>query len=322
MRVVAIALVVMTHTCGYYPLITGEQQTVFLSLCSAISSCAVPLCFMVSGTLFLSPDYKLSVSKIFHKLFKLIVIWIIWSAIYAIIEYPGVSISRYVVRIIKGPFHFWFFEYLAAVYLLSPILKALVSYEEGKYVRYILVCWLILGILKFTLNGVPWHNEETRVLTDKIHFELCDFSGYFLLGYYLSLPETFIKPSKYVWALAFCVFSILQMLIMRYGTLSVTTYNLTIIVAIGASCLFMYIKKAICFQPTCNPNILTKLSIASMGVFIIHPLVMKAISSLFIQSWPIDIKSLVLFLSVLVVSWIFSYGLCLIRFINKWLLSL
>lgn len=276
---------------------------------------------MVSGALLLSPDYELSIRKILHKLMKLLVVWIVWSAVFALVEYPGASIWKYVVRTFKGPFHFWFFEYLAAVYLISPLLKAIVSYQNGKIVRYAIICWFVLGILRYTANGIAWHNEEIRVITNKIHFELCDFSGYFLLGYYLSKDDSLLRIGKSLWSLAFIVLAVLQLIVSR-SVMFVDSYNLTVIVVLEAVCTFMFCQNT---NPLVSPWItkaLTALSASSMGVFIIHPLVMRFSSRLFGQSFSMPIQSMMLFFIVLIVPWAISLLLCRIPFIKKWLLSL
>lgn len=322
LRVIAMAMVVMLHTGAYYQATEMTATTVPLSLLIALSSCAVPLFFMISGALLLSPEYDLSVKRVLTKLMKLIIVWIIWSALYALIDNPGADFSKLAVRTFKGPFHFWFFEYLAAVYLLSPIMKALVSYQNGRFVKYILICWFVLGILKFTLNGIQWHNEEIGVLTGKIHFELSDFSGYFLLGYYLSNLKPMSHSSSIVWALGYISAAVLHGLVAYCGILQVSTYNLSVLVAIESACVFMVCRSAYLQDSRSSQRWLELLSVSSMGVYLIHPIIMKFVARYICESLGVTFRSLLLFVTVLLASWSVSLLLSKIPFTRKWLLSI
>lgn len=322
LRVIAISMVVMLHTGAYYQTTEMAATTVPLSLLIALSSCAVPLFFMISGALLLSTEYDLSVRRIVVKLIKLLIIWIIWSAVYALIDNPGAGIRTLAVRIFKGPFHFWFFEYLAAVYLLAPIMKALVSYQNGIFVKYILVCWFVLGILKYTINGIQWHNEELSVFTGKAHFELSGFSGYFLLGYYLSNLKLGSRSSSMAWALAYLSAAVLQMLAERSGMLQVSTYNLTALVAIESFCAFMACRSAWPQNSAPSGRWLVPLAVSGMGVYIIHPIIMKYVAGYIGEGFSVTFRSLILFAIVLLASWGVSFLLSRIPFVRKWLLSI
>ena len=322
LRIVAISMVVMLHTGAYYQSTELAATTTLLSFLTALSSCAVPLFFMISGALLLSPEYDLSVRRIVVKLIKLFIVWTVWSAVYALIDNPGAGFHTLVVRTFKGPFHFWFFEYLAAVYLLSPLMKALVSYQNGKFVKYILICWFALGIIKYTLNGIQWHNEELNVLTGKVHFELAGFSGYFLLGYFLSNLKLGSSSSCLAWALAYLSAAALQMLAERSGMLQVPTYNLTVLVAIESFCAFIACRSAWPQNSAPSGRWLVPLAVSGMGVYIIHPIIMKYVAGYIGKGLPVSLRSLLLFAIVLLASWGISLLLSKIPFIRKWLLSI
>lgn len=321
-RIIAAAMVVMIHVSGWFTRIPPDMEDVSswdTVAWGAMSACAVPLFFMISGALMLNSDYAFDIRKILLKIGKIIVILLAWGALYALADMKTFSLEKLLIWTYKGHFHFWFFEYLIGVYLLFPLLRALVEYRDGKYVRYFLLCWLLLGLVRITLNGIPWHNEEIRILTGKVNYELCGFSGYFVLGYYLR--HHFEKIRTWMWVLLLGFSVILQNLILSFYPLQVGTYSFTIAILLEATSVFMIVKGVSSAWLSKQSRWLVELSGITLGIYLIHPFVLEHLTPECIWTLPLFCRVPLVFCYVFAISAACSYLLAKIPFCKKWLLS-
>lgn len=321
LRIIASAMVVMIHSSGCF-LLKSEtcggdwDATIFNSL----SSCAVPIFFMISGALMLSPDYQFSIKKVLHKILKIAIIWVVWGIVYAISDMEVFSLEKLAIWTFKGHFHFWFFEYLVAIYLLFPILRALVEYNDGRYVLYFLICWFVFGILAYTLNGISWHNEEIRIITGKFHFELISFSGYFVLGHYLSTHSR-TKWAPYIFLVIFLTAAFIQFVVEKQAFLSIGTYSFTPLVLIEAISLFLFCKST--FEGCCPKSSIASSSAAlTLGIYIIHPFILEHCVPDFLWGFPLIVRVIAVFAYAFITSGIITYVLNSIPFVRKWFLSI
>lgn len=296
-------------------------QCIDTELFGLMSGCAVPVFFMISGALMLESGYKTEIRKILYKILKIIIILFFWGVVYALADLKDFSLYKLLIWTYKGHFHFWFFEYLIGVYLLLPVLKALVEYKDGIYVKFVLICWILFGIIKYTMNGMVFCNDEIKILTSKIHYELVDFSGYFLLGHYLrSLDINNHKTNKVIYSVAFLICVILQYIITYFSILKVSTNSFTLLVLVEAICMFMFFKN-INEKDKCK-DLIYNMSSVTLGVFLIHPLVLEHCMPNNIWYLPVIIRVIIVWLYVFLVSGIIVYLLKKISFVNKWMLSI
>lgn len=317
LRIIAAGMVVMIHCSGWFALVSPVPATSCdTSIFGSLVQCAVPLFFMISGALLLNPSYEFSLKKLGKKLLKIVIILLVWGGLYAILQMDEFSFEKLAIWTIKGHFHFWFFEYLLGVYLLLPVLRALVVYEDGRYIKWLLFCWVLFGILKFTLNGIQPFNEEIRIVTGKVHWELCDFSGYVVLGYYLSTRR--FKVSNVILLLVFSSCVILSWFLGKTDQFCVSTMSITLPVVFEATSLFLLV----CRSTIKSSKVLLAFSNATLGIYLFHPIVLE-------HFMPTSIWYLVPWLRVLAV-WIYVFGISLvvscilnlIPWVRKWLMSI
>lgn len=320
LRIIATAMVVMIHSSGWFAFVsTPITNSVDTCLLGNVVSSAVPLFFMISGSLLLSPRYDFSLKKIVYKVVKIIVILVVWGAVYALCQMDSFSFEKLLIWTVKGHFHFWFFDYLIGIYLLAPILRALVLHENGKYIKWFLICWLLFGIIKYTVNGIQPNNEEIRVVTSKISFELCDFSGYFVLGYYLSTTKREIKKSILLAVFLLCV-AFCTLFISENKNYQVSTMSFTLPVVIESASLFILFSQMKLKDKT--GSWLIPISSATLGIYIIHPLILEHLlipGVLELYPW---LRVICLWGYVFSLSLIASLLLYKIPFIRKWFLSI
>jgi surface polysaccharide O-acyltransferase-like enzyme len=314
LRILATTMVVMIHTSGMLMQNTEVgSNDYWVGFCNfEIVRSAVPLFFMISGTLLLNPQYHTNPKKMLDKVLKVVIIMLIWSFVYAIFTCESLSIKCLLYQTIKGPFHFWFFEFLIGLYLLTPIFKAIVSYKDGTLIKYYLVLFLCFGIIVPSLQAIDFCHKWVMDVTSKVNIELMGFSGYFFMGYYLS-EKSFKVPTSLI-ILIFILSIILQGLITYNTNLLYSSDKWWIMTFLQCSCIFVIIKK-LCYA---NGGVLLTLSSLTMGVFILHPLFLWIVPK---NLWTLEWYVLdVLF--VLIGSFLISFIISKIPYIGKKLISL
>ncbi len=252
LRIIAIFAVVMLHVASQYQYLdvytTGYSIGVFYnSLCRW----GVPVFVMISGALFLRSDKSIDIKQLFGKyILRIAVVFLAWWFLYVFlfdplcriwqqfytqqpIAYTLGSISEYV-------YHLWFLPMLIGVYVLIPILRAVVNAHLEKY--YILLWLLVSGILFLKPFASSLHlHPFYQVMEDMKIGTLYGYSGYFVLGYYLSNLRI-TKPH--------CVLALVgfigSWLLIAYGTLILGNFKLydylTPLVIIMSVAIFICIR--------------------------------------------------------------------------------
>ena len=194
LRILASILVVILHVAGAHWTTVDVYSPAWKTFCfynSTTRSC-VPLFFMISGQLFLSKS-QISLSQLYKKnILRLIIIYFFWAALYAItyrsvtsVLYQG-SFAAYFTGIIHAKYHLWFLPALIGVYCIAPLLFSIAKFENGNYLPYSCLLFFLFSIMRSTLLMIPFRNPDIVTLLKLLPYELIGYSGYFLLGYYLS----------------------------------------------------------------------------------------------------------------------------------------
>ena len=315
LRIIATLMVVMIHTSGM--LIQETDKGTFdywVGICNfEIVRCAVPLFFMISGALLLNPKYLTTPKNMMMKVIRVIVIMLFWSFVYSFFTCKDITLKSILFSTIKGPFHFWFFNYLIGLYLLTPLFKVIVNYKNGELVKYYLLLFTIFGIGISSLQSIDICNKWIMDVTTKVHIELMGFSGYFFLGYYLSERKTIVSTELII--LILIVTYITQGIISQNATLLYDSDKWWIFTFVESICIYLIIKGL------ATTNVGKKIIFCSsltMGIFILHPLFLWLIP---LYMWNVKYYLLdVLF--VCICSTICSFIIYKIPYIGKKLISL
>lgn len=198
LRIFASFLVVVIHVASknWHGVDVNQMDWKAFNLYDSATRSGVPLFFMISGALFLNRDKVMPLSKLFKSnVLKLILVYIFWSFLYAI-DTVGISaltadggIKKVIIATIVSRNYLWFLPTMIGIYLLLPILHSFVKYENGKYVSYACIMFLIFGVVIPTVRLYPFNNSHVAIILNKIPYELSSYSGYFILGYYLSKKD-------------------------------------------------------------------------------------------------------------------------------------
>ena len=205
-RVSGIFLVILLHVTNTFydqiykgPFSAGSWWT--YTIYKSISLPCVPLFVILSGALLLQPSKLDEPIKVFLKkrVNRIGLAWIFWSGIYIIwgfyVTKAALTLNNIgqsiIISLFTGSYyHFWFLYLIAGLYLVTPLLRAVVSFNNTKLVSYLIMLWFI-GICV-----VPLVPLFTPYSLDSDVFVVGGYIGYFLLGFYLQNAR---MRSRYVY---------------------------------------------------------------------------------------------------------------------------
>lgn len=284
-RFASILGVIAIHSA--YPLTTkwGEISTKWWLIAEAANSFgrfSVPLFFALSGFLLLSRPEPLS--NFFQKrLEKVVLPLLVWSVIYAawavILGERQFTVFSAVGSILSGPVadHLWFLYILLGLYLAVPILWKLVEGDSERLISYFLVLWFIFVPVKNIL----------AVLTGielGIGFALAgEFTGYFLLGYWLarkqfSLAWRLAGLGAYFLAASLAIYGNFSRSLAanRFDNLFDNYHGLLVFIEVAGLLIFLPgLETALKRWPVLSQKILVGLGASSFGVYFIHMMVLE-----------------------------------------------
>lgn len=191
-RILAAILVVCIHVTiiQWFTLDVYDIQWKFLNLYNTAASAAVPMFFLISGNLFLGKKEMPDLKQLFSKyILRLSLIYLLWGLFYAMDTVGVRAVLSFDIQGIWNVFlhspkyHLWYLPTMVGIYLLLPVLWCVAHYENSKYLGYaclMFFLWRIIRTLEI-LSGTGQTPNFMLYLT----YELSEYSGYFLLGYYL-----------------------------------------------------------------------------------------------------------------------------------------
>ncbi|WP_129045393.1 acyltransferase [Companilactobacillus metriopterae] len=197
-RVIAILLVVFIHVSAIDTVQNiGSHTWVTIKLLNYFAHISVPLFFMISGALLLNSKRTLSLSYTWKKRIPHILIpFLVWSLASPIIG--GIHAKDLNWSIVWDSFRlvfghptqitYWFMYPLIGIYILSPVIKALVDNTDKKMLNYILIVWFITNSVLPTMFALlpKQYRHLIEVYPAANFFLIGGYVGYFILGYYLT----------------------------------------------------------------------------------------------------------------------------------------
>ena len=194
-RVSGIFLVVLLHVTNTFydqiyqsPFNAGSWWT--YTVYKSLSLPCVPLFVILSGALLLQPSKINEPIKFFLKkrVNRIGLAFCFWTAIYivwgfyvtkAALTLNNVNQSIIISLFTGAHYQFWFLYLIAGLYLVTPVLRAVIGFNNPKLVSYLIILWLI-GIAVVPL--VPLFTSYS--INGEV-FIIGGYIGYFLLGFYL-----------------------------------------------------------------------------------------------------------------------------------------
>ncbi|MBS7346224.1 MAG: acyltransferase family protein, partial [Candidatus Sacchiramonaceae bacterium] len=161
LRILASFFVVLIHVLKiFWDRSATNEQFVVITMFDTVAYVAVPLFFMISGVIFLSPKL-LARAKTTKLAFKYIAIYIGWTVFYIGFRAILVQLSRqeiglnlpadYYADILH--YHLWFLPQLIILYFLAPYIRKIINHSTRREVKNLLKLF-IFGVLIYTFVGI------------------------------------------------------------------------------------------------------------------------------------------------------------------------
>ena len=294
-RVTACIFVIVIHVTAsnpWYTLDVYSKEWTILMLYNVFVRSAVPLFVMLSGAFLLNPKKYFTNSYMGKKIYHYLVVYILWSFVYAMVwffeNYAVVfdvniakTIKKIILYAIDSKYHLWFLPMLVGIYLITPCLRKIT--EAKSIMEYFLVLFMINSVLRPFIVSVIG-NERVISVINRISFEMVSgYAGYFVLGYYLSVHQFSSRLRKLCYYL-----SIITLIISGIGSIYISrkTYEpqgfltgefslTTFFVAIS---IFLFFKEHIinnagngeCVKKVALDRVIELVAENSFGVYLIH----------------------------------------------------
>jgi surface polysaccharide O-acyltransferase-like enzyme len=289
-RTIAIGLVVLLHASNealQASSVPAPYWWTALVYKSLALSC-VPLFVMLSGALLLQPAKLDEPIRAFLKkrLSRIGLAFVFWNIIYLAwgfyVSKVPVTLSNIVQGIVKDLFtgawyQFWFIYLIIGLYLITPILRVIMSHGNPRITRYLIAIWFagvaIIPLFQFGLG----YTLDAGV------FIIGGFIGYFVMGNYLQ-KITLRFTILYGLLIASFVGTIFGVWLMTYPLSSLGQNNyfigyLTVNVIVGSSALFLILLKVKPDWPgtshTAARRVVHAISINTLPIFLFHVIILE-----------------------------------------------
>lgn len=193
LKTVSIIGVIIIHTCTYnFDLLSFHWlSSVFWG---SLARASVPIFFMCSGALFLAPDRPFSVKKLFAKsiprILAAMVFWAVAYKVFHLLDGGALTLSGLIqgckeILVFNQEFHLYYLQIILLVYLFLPITRLVAEHATRRQLEYLLLLWVLLGIVYPTVRGFWPFTLLTGVAREYMLNMTYAAIGYGVLGHYL-----------------------------------------------------------------------------------------------------------------------------------------
>lgn len=291
MRVVAAFAVVWQHIGGQgwpdsFPSSEWEARNVIVSF----AQWSVPVFFMISGALFLSPDKPLDIKRLYSKnILRIIYAFLFWSAIYVIYSERLDNFKIAFLSVLKGPAPFWFLKSMIGIYIFVPVLKSIAG-NRHVFRYFVIVAVILTFVVSQLLDHIGVFNAQRMILLNEylntFGIKSLGVVTYFILGYYL-FSYSFRKRMRYtIYILGFLSFFLSAIGTHYFSHKMGCPFNLFYddmhpFTFIEAVAIFLFIKNHADRCPQSIRRYLIVVSNCSLGIYLVHPLIMIVLNDQF-----------------------------------------
>lgn len=292
LRIISAFAVVLTHVIGktFYPLEPASALWFRLNLLESGIRWCVPVFVMISGSLFLDPQKDIPTRKIWNQYIRRIAIAaLFWSSIYALmntLKYPTDldllhRCADFAITVLLKPAdHLWYVYMIIGLYIMTPVIRKIISGSDRKELEYWLAAMFVLGMGPGLLRTIPTVEKYIGQAIDNAHLDfLCGFVFYYVAGYYFT---KFRSKREWPWYLAallgYCFTAAFTWISSRAAGTTLTVfdplYPNTAVIALGIFVFFTQRVSRIRFSDTACRR-LHQISNAAFGVYLSHVCVIE-----------------------------------------------
>ena len=317
-RIVACLMVLMIHASAdiYHDLPIDSAAFWGMSLISTAVRGAVPVFFMLTGALMLSRETLDTKKLLLRHALYLTGIYYFWSLLYALGSRFAAgsfgSLYDFFYSVAAGHYHLWFLPAMVLCYLFLPPVSAAI---HGKRIdpKYLLGLFFGLGLLMANCNLTPDTAPILHRITLNFSLDYLPYLGYGIWGWWLGTKKL---PKCTAW-LAPLVFLAVT-LVTNVGNVWYSGYK-----GVADGWLFSYFSLPSFLQATCifcfflalrdrewkHAKLAAKLADCTLGVYLIHPLMINVLERIGLTVTPAAPFSglLILFVSLAVICFALVY---------------
>ncbi len=294
LRIISIFAVIVLHAVGeLWGLIPIQSKSwIALTIIDSLFRFAVPVFVMVSGAFMLSPEKNRGIKDLYSKnILRIVTSFIFWSLIYLVYHQTSdyladkssyeFDFKAILNSFLAGEYHLWFMYMIVGLYVATPIIRKLV--EKKSTMHYFLMIWFVfcLGVNFIKLIPNVGSYAYTALGLFKISVAV-EFSGYYVLGYYLHNYEI-KKPIRiltYILAalgtIGMALVTVLKSIDSNEQVTKYISYLLPM-TFFQSTAVFLFVKEKFTDIDLSKKtqNTIYTLSKISFGVYLSHLLIMK-----------------------------------------------
>jgi surface polysaccharide O-acyltransferase-like enzyme len=290
LRALATVAVIIIHVSSPVLKMTYLREMDFWwigNIFNSFTRFAVPMFLMLSGATLLNKSYSLS--EFYKKrLVRVFIPLIFWMTVYWLYRWTMLSpklqphtfnnISRWAVDLFLNEGvskHLWYVYMILFLYIFIPFISKIVQKASNKYLLIFLFVWIVLCMLTYNLNlsFYIWTGDYQYKLLGYL-----EYSGFLILGYFLSQIKLDFKGNKSIYFLAYLITVAISALVAYFVSKHDHQLNLRIYsyfslnTIIQTVALFMFIKE-IHIKNKILEKITTTISAYSYGIYLVHIIV-------------------------------------------------
>jgi len=193
----------------------------------------------------------------------------------------GADVAEYALHLFwaKGYFHLWFLPPLLGLYLVTPLLRKLIErVSRSRRLSLIALALLLLEVIGSLFLFVYQVELPIPIL-------FIPYLGYYLLGYVL---KRYTLAKKSLWGVLYgtSTLAMITLLILYHGSswAEYVTSNLSPLVAMATISLFALFSSLPHLSH--NPRFLGSFAARSLGVYLIHIVVLDVVTKPFLLWFP------------------------------------
>lgn len=324
LRIAASMAVVLLHCASGSWLIepVNSFNWQVLNFYDSITRWGVPIFLMISGSIFLTKN--ISIKDLFCKyIFKLALVYAVWSLFYVFSCTGFSNIKVLIVETITGYYHMWYLLAAIGMYLCTPIINKI---NENKDIEeYTIIILIVFSFIIPALVNILEIFGLPTFVSQIYYLQITKIPGlfvYYILGHYISSYTLKFKKQIYILGLIGLIITIVgtSVLSMHFNTPNELFYSSSSLNILAMSVAIFAYGIGYDNEPK-NKRLLTTLSKATLGVYLVHPFVLKVLKNFGFTSIsfnPILVTPL-LFVSTYGISLIISLILNKIPFIKDYL---
>lgn len=286
-RIIAIFAVVFLHVSAGVVLendVGTEYWWVGNVYDSAVRWC-VPIFVMISGALLLDPNKQEDLATFYTKRISRILIPIIfwsafflaWSFLRSAVKGNELTLVDLLKKLLSGKphYHMWFLYMIIGLYLFTPFFRKIVAHSSKKELLVFITIAFVMAMLNYAYGKFVSGGSKLFINWFLLYVP------FFFLGYLIRQDNN--NPKK---SILWSVF-IISLIVTFYGCYILAKnfsleyglyfYGYLSVSVVPMSTSLMYILKAF-GKPIINTSFTKKLSILTLGIYLVHPVILETIN--------------------------------------------